>query len=67
MYEHKHHFAQGFTTRYHIDKLVYFEAFEDVHDAIAREKQLKSGSRRKKVKIIEENNSSYKDLYNSLL
>lgn len=47
-YEHKNHLVSGFTDRYNVTKLVYFEQTEDIESALAREKQLKAGSRQKK-------------------
>jgi putative endonuclease len=61
-YEHKHNLIKGFTTRYNIDKLVYFEIFSDSYHAISREKQIKSGSRKKKILLIESANPDWKDL-----
>lgn len=62
IYEHKHEMVEGFTKRYHLDKLVYYEIFDDFYSAISREKQLKGGSRQQKVDLIEKNNSEYIDL-----
>ena len=53
VYEHKRKLVPGFTTRYNIDRLVYFEATEDVQSAIAREKQIKGWLRSRKVSLIE--------------
>lgn len=63
VYEHKHHLAEGFTHKYKVEKLVYFEQFNDIRDAIAREKQIKAGSRQKKFNLITKNNSDFSDLY----
>jgi len=52
LYEHKNKLADGFTKRYNVTKLVYFEMFPDLRDAIAREKQIKAGSRQKKLDLI---------------
>ncbi len=52
MYQHKTKFYQGFTAKYNCAKLVYFEEFDDIQMAIAREKQLKSGNRKRKEKLI---------------
>jgi putative endonuclease len=49
-----------------VDKLVFYEVYDDINNAIAREKQIKSGSRVKKIKLIEEMNSGWKDLFNDL-
>lgn len=62
VFEHKNGLVPGFTNEYRISRLVYFERFEDVNDAIAREKQIKGGSRRKKVDLIEGINRGWKDL-----
>ena len=67
VYEHKNKIVEGFTKRYNIDKLVYYEVFEDSHNAITREKQIKSGSREKKVELINSFNKEWKDLYNEIL
>ena len=56
----------SFTNRYNLDKLVYYEVYDDMYNAITREKQLKAGSRDKKIKLIEEHNKNWKDLYESL-
>ena len=64
VYEHKTKlYPKSFTARYNIDKLVYFEAFHDIEEAINREKQLKAGSRAKKIKLIESINPEWKDLF----
>ena len=67
VWQHKVHAAKGFTDRYNLNKLMYFEVHETMVDAIAREKQLKSGSRLKKLKLIESQNPTWKDLYAELL
>lgn len=66
VYEHKNKLTQGFSKKYNINKLVYFESTSDVESAIAREKQIKAGSRKKKVQLIELNNSVWKDLYGEI-
>jgi len=60
--EHKNHLIRGFTQQYCVDRLVYFEAFADVRDAITREKQLKKWSRIKKVSLIQLENPLWNDL-----
>ena len=50
--EHKHKIHPGFTSRYNVHKLVYYEHFGDVNDAITREKQIKAGSRQKKIDFV---------------
>lgn len=62
VYEHKNKLLDGFTKKYNIDKLVFYEVYDDINNAIAREKQIKGGSRAKKIKLIEEMNSGWKDL-----
>ena len=63
LYEHKQGAIAGFTKRYQVDRLVYFEETTDVLAAIEREKQLKSWRREKKVALIEVANPQWKDLY----
>lgn len=62
LWQHKQRTADSFTTRYAIDRLVYFEDFRDVTNAIAREKQLKDRSRAKKIALIEKENPQWNDL-----
>jgi len=63
VWEHKNKYdPKSFTAMYNIDKLVYYESFNDIHQAIAREKQIKGGSRAKKISLIEKNNKDWKDL-----
>jgi len=58
--------VKGSTSRYNIDKLVYYEVYEDSYEAIFREKQLKAGSRQKKIDLINNFNKQWADLYNKL-
>ena len=62
LYEHKHKLANGFTKKYHVFKLVYFESTSDVSPAIAREKQIKGWTRQKKNALVEAVNPAWKDL-----
>ena len=62
VFEHKNGLNDGFTKKYHVHKLVYFEVFDYVDLAIAREKQIKGYSREKKIKLIEAKNSGWKEL-----
>ena len=62
IYEHREKLAEGFTKRYNLTKLVYYEVFQDSLNAIQREKQIKSGSRKKKVDLINDMNPAWKDL-----
>ncbi len=65
-FEHKGKLVKGFTKRYNIDKLVYYEASQDVESAILREKQIKGGSRQKKIKLVNSMNREWRDLYEVL-
>ena len=62
LYEHKNHLVDGFSSKYNTTKLVYYEVSESVESAIAREKQIKSYRRDKKIALINESNSERKDL-----
>ena len=62
-YEHRTKAAGGFTARYDVDKLVWFEIYDDVVSAIAREKELKKWRRDWKIRLIEEQNPGWVDLY----
>jgi putative endonuclease len=62
IYEHKHHLVNGFTKKYRIEKLVYFEETNDINVAISREKQIKGWLRKKKIALIESMNPDWKDL-----
>jgi putative endonuclease len=66
IYEHKEKLAEGFTKRYNLTKLVYFEICYDIQSAISREKQIKDGSRQKKIDLIKSVNNKWRDLYNDL-
>ena len=60
--QHKHHSFDGFTGNYRIDRLVYYERFNDIHNAITREKQLKRWRREKKIALIKSTNLTWIDL-----
>ena len=66
VFEHKQKLTDGFTKTYNVDKLVYYEAFGEIEQAIFREKQLKAGSRRKKVLLISGLNPVWIDLYDRI-
>ena len=66
IWEHKEKLVSGFTEKYNVDRLVYYEVAEDVLSAIAREKQIKSYRREKKVALIDAMNPGWKDLYRDL-
>jgi putative endonuclease len=59
VYEHRLKLAKGFTKKYAVDKLVYFEQFDDAENAINREKQLKKWNRAWKIRLIEELNPNW--------
>ena len=62
LYEHKNHLVDGFSSKYNTNKLVYYEVSEYIESAIAREKQIKAYRRDKKIALINESNSEWKDL-----
>jgi putative endonuclease len=64
--EHKQKIVEGFTERYNVNILVYYEIFDDIRLAITREKRLKAWKREWKIRLIEERNPEWKDLYNEL-
>lgn len=66
VYEHKQKMVEGFTKKYNINKLVYYEICNDPENAIAREKQIKAGSRKKKIGLIEGKNPEWNDLYKEM-
>jgi len=65
--EHKNKTISGFTKRYNVDQLVYFECGDDINIAIAREKQIKAGSRQDKIDLINSMNPEWKDLYKDMI
>ena len=65
-YQHKEKLVDGFSKRYNTNKLIYYEAFEDSYNAIAREKQIKAGSRKTKTELIHKMNKLWEDLYDKL-
>lgn len=66
-WQHRNKLIRGFTQKYNIDKLVYLEEYRQVREAIAREKQLKGWSRKKKEALINRMNPQWRDLYEDLL
>lgn len=66
IYEHKNKLIKGFSEKYNLNKLVYYEIYDDVEQAILREKQIKASSRKKKEDLINSFNNSWYDLYDSL-
>ncbi len=67
IHEHKNKQVKGFSGRYNLNKLVYFEQGTDVYEAITREKQIKAGSRQKKIDLIDEMNPEWLDLFKTLI
>ena len=65
-YEHKNNLVDGFTKKYSIHNLVFYEEYDDINTAIAREKQIKRWNRKWKIELIEKNNPTWKDLYSEL-
>ena len=65
--EHETKSVKGFVSKYHINKLVYYEVCDDIESAIIREKQIKSWSRKAKVTLINDGNPDWNDLYEELL
>ena len=63
VYQHKHKLCDGFTKKYNVNKLVYYELYENVDDAIRREKQLKGWKRMRKDALVEAFNPEWKELY----
>jgi len=67
VYEHKQGVADGFTKKYSLKKLLYYESFDNIEDAIQREKQLKHWNRDWKLQLIKEKNPELNDLYGAIL
>ena len=67
VYEHKNGLIEGFTKKYKVHNLVFYERFDDVKSAIRHEKQLKRWNRKWKIELIEKDNPEWKDLYEDLI
>ncbi|MFC1548326.1 GIY-YIG nuclease family protein [Candidatus Omnitrophota bacterium] len=67
VYEHKKKLVKGFSKTYDLNKLVYYEIFDWIKDAIVREKQIKAGPRSRKIELIKSKNPNFKDLYYELV
>ena len=67
IYEHKNKLIDGFSKKYDLTKLVYYEAFDSIEDAIVREKQIKGGSRKRKLQLINNFNKEWRDLYDNII
>ncbi len=67
VWQHRNNLVEGFTSKYHVHKLVYYEQYADMPEALSREKQLKKWNRAWKIHLIEKMNPEWCDLYNNLL
>jgi putative endonuclease len=67
VYEHKQNLADGFTKKYNVHNLVYYEVHKEIEEAITREKQIKKWNREWKLKLIEEKNPGWEDLYDEII
>ena len=67
VWQHKNHVVEGFTEQYKVDKLVYYEIWQDELGAISREKTLKHWNRNWKLALIEKNNPEWRDLYDDIV
>lgn len=66
VYEHKNNLVDGFTQKYRVHNLVYYEIYNDVYDAITREKRIKKWKRQWKIELIKKFNPEWKDLYEEI-
>ena len=66
VWQHKNHLVEGFTNKYKVNKLIYYEVCTGIIGAIEREKQIKAGSRQKKINLVTSVNPEYKDLYDCI-
>jgi putative endonuclease len=66
VWEHKEKLVEGFTKKYHVDMLIYYEVCGDAISSISREKQIKAGSRQKKIDLVNSINRGWRDLYGEL-
>jgi putative endonuclease len=67
IYEHRNDLVVGFSRKYSVHKLVYYELYTDIYEAIVREKQIKAGSRANKLKLIMSMNPDWRDLYEDIV
>ena len=66
VYQHREKLVEGFTKKFNLSKLVYYEVADDISAAIEREKQIKNYSRAKKLELVQQQNKSWKDLYEDI-
>ena len=67
VYEHRNDFVDGFTKKYHVHDLVYYEVYSNITDAITREKRMKKWRRQWKIGLIEKTNPQWRDLYSDIM
>ena len=67
IWQHKQGITKGFCSKYNLTRLVYFELYQDMYEAISREKQVKAGPRKAKIKLIDRINPAWRDLYPDIL
>lgn len=67
IFEHREKLAEGFSKKYNLTKLVYYEIFSDINEAIIREKKLKGSSRQRKIDLIDKFNPEWQDLYEKII
>ena len=67
IYQHKNKIVSSFSSKYNINKLVYYEVFQDINAVIKREKQIKAGSRKKKIELIKRMSPNFEDLYRKII
>ncbi len=67
IYEHKNNLVEGFSKEYNVHSLVYYELHQEIEEVILREKQMKKWNRKWKMRLIEEKNPEWKDLYNEIV
>ena len=67
VYEHRNDFVDGFTKKYHVHELVYYEIYNNIADAITREKRMKKWKRQWKIELIEKSNPKWRDLYSDIV
>ena len=67
VYEHRNNFVEGFTQKYNVHNLVYYEVYSDIIDTITREKRMKKWKRKWKIELIEKSNPQWRDLYSDIM
>ena len=67
VHAHRNNLIEGFTKKYHVHDLVHYESYEDIHEAILREKRMKKWKRQWKIELIEQHNPEWEDLYDEII